>query len=198
MQTELLIEPPKAMHFAYAKFFSPENVAYNYFSSPVVVPETLLDTIDASLRIMCSFLMQQGLEVLNYGSQTKLDTSELKDLYNSLKRDEKAVRSSGLRLEATDGRVETYKNARYRIAYSSYEHFARDFYKNMQNNYVIFRTRDDALANRLQGKDVFQGNLQHQKTGDYTNFMIYFDAGEREFANLTWREYTQALVKLLR
>lgn len=198
MLHQLIHEAPQNSHFQYAKYFSDERVAYNYMTNSRSCSKQDIDFVDKNLKVLCLFLQNNNFDIINYCAPSTLDTDNFRDLYNKLKRDEKNARLNGLQLTALDGSTVVYKNPKYRILYSSYESYARDYYKNMRFNFIVFSCSDAHRDILIQHDNLFDGNFTYQQAGATTEYMIYFDASKYDFANTTWRKYTETIVSVMR
>jgi hypothetical protein len=150
--------------------------------------------VDAPIRIFANSLLEKECRVVSFFAPFHKTKDQINDLWNKIKREEKNIKSGGIKLTNIDGTTVDYANPLYRTYWPSNEALLENYLKDCNKSWLVFDVPLEIAGSIKTRKDLFDKKLNIRSISGYERFTINSDSALTEY---DWRRYAQTVMDLL-
>lgn len=191
---------PEKDFFKVCRLLSRDGV--DYFGSNVdPIDSAMVDHIDPPIRLLSHLLSQTECKIISFFCGYYYSKDELKNIWNNIKREEKAIRNDGLLLKRYNGKIENFQDPTYRVYWPSFEGMFADIQEKGNKGWLVLKFPPSI-------REQYDFVIQNQSSfGLYTKISSQFveneatitfvvDCRENHLAEAEWRRITEILANL--
>lgn len=151
-------EIPHPHAWPYLRAYSNSSVVYYQMSDEAQLPiynERFWSLVGRHLKVLGHVLVENGCYFVPQSEGQFLSRNDLKDAWNALKGDEKAIRKDGLSLiDFETGDQVQFKNTDYRVSWPTFEDFESNVKTKLQVGcvYILFPQKLERLTAKMKEK----------------------------------------------
>lgn len=188
--TKIPVENP----YTYIRLFSKDGVSYFSKQNGPYLSKEMINIVDPPIRIFANSLLEKGCKIVTFFAPSHKTKEQINDFWNKIKREERLIKSSGLKLTNIDGTTIDYVDSSYRTYWPSNEALLEDYGKDCNRSWFVFDVPLEIAGSIKARKDLFDKKINSRSIANYERFTINSDSA---FAEYDWRRYAQTTMDLL-
>lgn len=180
--------------YTYIRLFSNEGTSYFSKQEGPFLSKDMINKVDPQLRILCNVLLEKKCRIVSFFGIEQKNKEELNYLWNNIKREEKIIRNTGLKLKHIDGSSIEYKDSSYRTYWPSNEAFLKDYVDNCNKSWFVFDVPLQKSGSIISRKDLLECKVNHKTMKDFERFTIFSESALMAY---NWRRLSQSIIDLI-